>query len=293
MELKSDLRLIISLIPKSDKKVKFEEWLKELSIKLKAQNHSFILNRFNNYLDFSIKFYGLNKVDKKFRYGNQVRCRLDLNNKLDQSILSDYFDIKTLTGFLHLDWKFNLHNNGQLSSGEKAKFNLFSRFHSVHKKGKQLDNLIILIDEGDTLFHPEWQRTYFKDLIQGLKLIFKNSKSIQIIFTTHSPFVTSDLPWYSIIKLDKDEESGLTKVFYNNDKPTFAANIHDLFADSFYMENGFVGEFAKEKIKSLFERIKQPSKDSILELEKEIKLIGEPFIQMSLLETLKENTTNE
>lgn len=65
---------------------------------------------------------------------------------------------------------------------------------------------MILIDEGDTLFHPEWQRTYLNDLLKGLKIIFKNTSSIQIIFTTHSPFVTSDLPWYSIIKLDKYEK---------------------------------------------------------------------------------------
>lgn len=298
VDLENDLELIISLISKSDKKVKFEEWLKEFSNKLKAQNHSFILDRFNSYLDFTIKFYGLNEVDKRFRYGNQVRCRLDLNNKLDQSILSDYFELKTLTGFLHLDWKFNLHNNGQLSSGEKAKFNLFSRFYSVLKKAQWhngLQNLLILIDEGDTLFHPEWQRTYLNDLIKGLKLIFLEVKSIQIFLTTHSPFVTSDLPWYSIIKLDKDEESGLTKVIYNNDKPTFAANIHDLFADSFYMDKGFVGEFAREKINDLFERISKISKeDEISLIEKEIRLIGEPFIQMSLLKHLEnQNTSHE
>jgi hypothetical protein len=298
-ELENDLALIISLIPKSDNKVKFEEWLKEFSSKLKAQNNSFILDRFNSYLNFSNNFYGLNKVDKRFRYGNLVRCRLDLNNMLDQSILSDYFEIKTLTGFLHLDWKFNLHNNGQLSSGEKAKFNLFSRFHSVLKKAewqsKDLSNLLILIDEGDTLFHPEWQRTYLNDLLKGLKIIFKNTSSIQIIFTTHSPFVTSDLPWYSIIKLDKYEKSGLTKVNYNNDKPTFAANIHDLFADSFYMDKGFVGEFAREKINDLFERIFKISKeDEISLIEKEIRLIGEPFVQMSLLKHLEnQNSSHE
>lgn len=87
----------------------------------------------------------------------------------------------------------------------------------------------------------------------------------------------------------------MTKVNYNNDKPTFAANIHDLFADSFYMDKGFVGEFAREKINDLFERIFKISKeDEILLIEKEIRLIGEPFVQMSLLKHLEnQNSSHE
>lgn len=295
--ISNELKLIISSIPKNDKSNDFENWFKEFLMNLKNNQLSWILDRFILHIEFIIMFFELNDVNKRFRYGNQVRCRLDLKKELDQNILELYFKLKSLTGYLHLDWKFNLHNNGQLSSGEKAKFNLFSRFHSVLKKAmwqsKDLSNLLILIDEGDTLFHPEWQRTYLNDLLKGLKLIYKHTSSIQIIFTTHSPFVTSDLPWYSIIKLDKDEESGLTKVIYNNDKPTFAANIHDLYKETFYLENGFVGEFAKEKINSLMKRIKKPNKKQIPNLIREIDLIGEPFIQMSLFEALKEKTLNE
>jgi hypothetical protein len=284
-----EINNIINSIPRVNGKNDFKKWLEEFksNCDLNNSNNSYLISNFIKRLDFILSFFILKEVDKRFRYADNIRCRLDLSKKDDLKILNNYFEFKSLTGFLHLDWKFNFHSNGELSSGQKAKFNLLSRFHSVFEKDKNLENLLILIDEGDTLFHPEWQRTYLNDLLKGLKLIFKNTSSIQIIFTTHSPFVTSDLPWYSIIKLDDNEENGLTKVIYNNDQPTFAANIHDLFADSFFMDKGFVGEFARVKINDLFYRISKISKEiDSNSLKKEIGLIGEPFVRHSLLNHL-------
>lgn len=280
------IKQIIAVIPIVSNKTTLNNWItdfKENCTTIKFHYKDRLIQRF----EFVLKFFSLDEVDKKFRHANNIRCRLNLQTNFDKQILEDYFKIKHLTGFLHLDWKFDLHSNGQLSSGEKSKFNLFSRFHSVIKnaemQSKTLSNLIILLDEGDTLFHPEWQRTYLNDFINGIKIIFKDSKSIQIILTTHSPFVTSDLPWYSTIKLDKDNNTDMTLVNYNNDNPTFAANIHDLFTDSFYMEKGFVGEFARNKINNLFDRVSTMcSKENSIEIQKEIDLIGEPFIRTSL-----------
>lgn len=258
-------------------------------------DNSFIEAEIHGRILFILQLFDIPKIN--FRYGDNSTCRLNIKEHIDKKIVDLYFQLKRITGFLLIDWQFTVHNNGQLSSGEKAKFNLFGRFHSVLKKakwqGKDLSNLLILIDEGDTLFHPEWQRNYLNDLLKGLKLIFKETKSIQIILTTHSPFVTSDLPWYSIIKLNKVEETGLTQVKYDNTKPSFAANIHDLFADSFYMDLGFVGEFAREKINNLFDRITEKhNKDDVAEIKKEIALIGEPFVQSSLMKYLGQQTAS-
>ncbi|MNK32893.1 hypothetical protein D3C87_513640 [compost metagenome] len=292
--LNHEIDKLINAIPEKEQNQSLEDWIKLYSQNITASRF-FDTERLLERIDFVLMFYKLDSPDKRFRYANNTRCRLHVSN--DKEILDKYFEIKNLSGFLHLDWKYNLYDNGQLSSGEKAKFNLFSRFFSVLKKVEwkegNLDNLLILVDEGDTLFHPEWQRKFLKDFINGLKLIFTKTKSIQLILTTHSPFVTSDLPWYSIIKLNKDIETGLTKVDYNDSTLSFAANIHDLFADSFYMENGFIGQFAVEKIETLFKKIEDSNKDQITLLEKEINLIGEPFIKMSLLESLNEKFFNE
>jgi ABC-type methionine transport system ATPase subunit len=106
-----------------------------------------------------------------------------------------------------------------------------------------------------------------------------NIKGINIIFVTHSPFILSDIPSSHIIRL----ENGKIK----ENKETFGTNIHDLLADTFFMPNGFMGEFAKEKINSAIEWLKpeEPienedwNKDKMLNF---INMIGEPLIKNSL-----------
>ncbi|WP_256149500.1 AAA family ATPase [Anaerotignum propionicum] len=66
----------------------------------------------------------------------------------------------------------------------------------------QVDSLIILIDEADLTFHPRWQQRYIKSLVDFLVQIFKSYK-VQIIFTTHSLILISDIDHSSVIRLTK------------------------------------------------------------------------------------------
>ena len=74
-------------------------------------------------------------------------------------------------------------------------------------------------------------------------------KDIQILVTSHSPFIVSDLPNENVIFLTKEENKGncVVKNSLNDMKKTFGANIHTLLSDSFFMES-LMGEFAKSKI---------------------------------------------
>ena len=271
------------------------------SLDFKFENDdSLLYEHFNTIWQARIKFLqellALDEYDFK-PYSDNPNCILDVKNVVHNKVVEAYFSSFQITGFLLTNWKMERVANGSLSSGEQMRFSLFSRFYDAYKKFAELSpspkNVLLLLDEAETSYHPEWQRTFFNDFKAFLETVFLEIDSIQIILSTHSPFISSDLPWFSIIRLEKATDAGLTKVDYKKQNTTFAANIHDLFADSFYMDKGFVGAFAVEKIKNLFERIKQPTLDEIPGLEREIKLIGEPFIQMSLLEALKENTSNE
>lgn len=221
---------------------------------------------------------------------DDVKAYILLDEQNEYNLLKKYFDSVSLTGFLVTDWRFSRFSTGEMSSGEKGLISLFSRFYSVYSNARIFDrqnkSMLILIDEGDQLFHPEWQRKFLCRLLKFLVEIFDFAESIQIILTTHSPFIASDLPSFSIIKLNKI--NGFTRVeTVNSDQSTFAANIHELFTDNFYLENGLVGEFAISKVKSLFKKI-ATSRDSYSLLEREISLIGEPFIKYSLEEKMKD-----
>lgn len=150
-----------------------------------------------------------------------------------------------------------------------------------------------MIDELDLYFHPEWQRKYLSILLEFIPQIFIDKK-VQLLLSTHSPFITSDLPTQNIRFLEKRITEGKEVYEYcsfieRTDQNTFGANIYTLLADSFYMENGFAGEFAQRKINQLLDDLSQVRNDSSPiknwdELFFKISMIGEPVIKEKLLE---------
>ncbi|MFF2241655.1 AAA family ATPase [Bacillus thuringiensis] len=169
---------------------------------------------------------------------------------------------------------------GNLSSGQKALLNVFSRFYSLAKESLS-KNLLILIDEGDIYFHPQWQKRFVKDILMFLTNIFTD-KNIQIILTSHSPFVISDLPPNNVILLGQKSDKDIEPI--NEGKPTFAANFHTLFADSFFIKGGLIGDYAKDKINETIQFLKYGEKDrEFAKYAKNfINLIGEPVIREKL-----------
>jgi len=104
-----------------------------------------------------------------------------------------------------------------------------------------------------------------------------DAKYYHLIFTTHSPFLLSDIPKENIIFLN-DEPSI---------KQTFGANIHTLLSDSFFMDDGLMGEFAKNKINKIIRFLNGKNRFidfPIEQIEKVIKSIGEPFLKQKLLD---------
>ncbi|MFD1604695.1 AAA family ATPase [Flavobacterium artemisiae] len=185
---------------------------------------------------------------------------------------------------------FTYEPHGQFSSGEKHLLTLYSRFFWARKQiknsetrthGIKGESIVIFIDEGEVALHPEWQRVFFDKIITFLSELFKDKK-IQLILTTHSPFVLSDIPQNNVLFLDKDENNN-TKISNIEKEQTFGANIHELLADSFFLNEGFMGEFAKSKILDLINYL--TFDDQIAEKENNIKPTGN-WSEQSALEVI-------
>jgi len=159
------------------------------------------------------------------------------------------------------------------SSGE---YNFLLTFAKIFKCLSSLNNknIFIIIDEGELTLHPKWQKNYINLIIAFLRSNFKNFK-FHIIFTTHSPFLLSDIPKENIIFLDK-KKNGDCKVLNHDEvlskKQTFGANIHTLLSDSFFMEDGLMGEFAKSKINEIIDFYKIVQKKQHINCLKKIYL---------------------
>lgn len=184
-----------------------------------------------------------------------------------------------------------------LSSGEQAFFNFLSRIFSRRKfiLDSTKSNILLLIDEGDLNYHPEWQRTFLNDALELTTELFPN-KNLQFIFTSNTPFIVADLPKDKVIHLDKKEEKErdlddnlirqFRTVVIKKDRPeTFASNIHTLLANNFYLSS-FLGEFAKKKIEALVEELSPDTEEiqpeRLENIKKLISQVGEPIIKKRL-----------
>lgn len=112
---------------------------------------------------------------------------------------------------------------------------------------KEGDSALIFIDEGEVYYHPEWQRRYLKVLLDMICEQGRNLK-IQIIITTNSPFVLSDILQEDVIYLQKEENDSIP------DTNTLGQNIHKLLRDNFFMDYT-IGEYAKEMIEQMMSEL--------------------------------------
>lgn len=223
----------------------------------------------------------LSEVDGSDNYPVGKRIFLLENGK---EILDLYGETLSITGYLEISLP-------ELSSGELGFLTLFARFNSLNNKhrfpNKEIDkysSLLILIDEGDLYFHPKWQVQFINYLNQMFPKIFAGKK-IQVIVTSHSQFIASDLPSNHLLFLRKGKD-GLCEIDDGLDK-TFAANIHELLSSAFFIEGAHIGAFAKSIIHKILDQMALGDNNEIYtndELKALIDIVGEPWVRSQLLE---------
>lgn len=189
--------------------------------------------------------------------------------------------------------KYLLIEDLPLSSGERAFLNIFKSLNLIsfynelisNKEVSTRENILLLVDEIDLYFHPEWQVNLLKYFLEELKIQFPKNQ-IQIIFTTHSPILLSDVPLSNTIYIKK--ENDISKILEKDElKPTFAANIYSLFNDSFFLRGkGVTGEYSRNVINLVYTKLRKNLYDEVEKDKKEIRYIldsiGEPLIKNKL-----------
>lgn len=231
--------------------------------------------------------FSKNYADYFSERSDQIFFNLELKDNI--KILNKLKD-EFLTKIWNKGNTIDFHWRG-LSSGEWLMWDLFATLHYEVKKGLSYEllpnELLLILDEGELGMHPQWQKEYLNRLVTTLPKIFKG-KNIQLILTSHSPFLVSDLPKENVIFLEKGKS-------VLREEQTFGQNIHTLFADSFFMSGGLIGEFAKNKINTEiitvingFNKENPITTDKAESLSKKIEMIGEPLIKRKLTMMLEE-----
>lgn len=151
---------------------------------------------------------------------------------------------------------------GYFSSGQYAKFTFLAKLywfldgyqkdieHYNELVGQQVfsrddalqeeETALLFIDEGELYYHPEWQRRYLTTL---LCMVSKNEtrSRVQIILTTNSPFIISD-----VLKDDVKYLADQEREFDD----TLGQNIHKLLKNNFFMDYT-IGEYSRELIEKI------------------------------------------
>ena len=207
--------------------------------------------------------------------------------------LNYYFESCSSSNYLNFSWC------PDISSGEFAQLNIYSRLYSLHDEDKftmptrtkitqkgsstitedyivkdmnditdeeheKLTNLIVFFDEIEITVHPEVQRGLVKNLITFFEEFFEGYK-IHLIFASHSPVLLSDIPKSNVCFMERDNntEPPTVKIRDNCEmENTFGANIHTLHRSSFFMKHGTAGQFATEKIKKILEHLESSGQDN-------------------------------
>lgn len=123
------------------------------------------------------------------------------------------------------------------SSGESALFDQFAKIdREVQKVSGEVGDLIIMIDEGDAFLHLKWQQKYIKFLDAFVMRVRAGFSSVQVILTTHSPVLMSDVPSDSVIRLGE----------FSRGVVTFAAPLHKILSST--VGAGSIGDFSADRI---------------------------------------------
>lgn len=135
-----------------------------------------------------------------------------------------------------------------LSAGEEANLTLFTAIHNqVKVKSPDKRKYIFLFDEIERYMHPEMCRCLISDLIDLLNTY--NDKEFQIMISSHSSFIASDIKNNNVICL---ERKGIKTEISTASKATLGQNIHTILKENFFLSSTF-GKYAI-KIMELVEK---------------------------------------
>lgn len=284
---KSGFNLLLDIVKELDKNE-----VKDETRKIRKEYVESIITIVNIFIEIreNGSLIDSNSASILLKYTNNNRSLFEeLNDRLFQHTKS-----KKLVDKFCYDLNENFNNyyllketpDYHMSTGEGNLIEIFSQLYtylSMHEGSSE--DIILLVDELESGMHLEWSRRLIQILIDNLSEILEDEgkgREIQLIFTTHSPYMLSDIKPGNVIMIEKNQETGYSegKVLQN----TFAKNIQEIMKEN--LIDNIYGDFALAKINSMIERLngEEEQEGNEEELLKEIHLISEPILRNKLLE---------
>ncbi|MBK24699.1 MAG: hypothetical protein CME70_11945 [Halobacteriovorax sp.] len=288
--------LLIAVLFSSDRRTFYMELNKLMIFSGRSENFISLEEQ-----GFSFKKFerSVVKIQTKFNNVEKVLTILRKNSSFDYGMPRKFYPEEEEELFIFQNTifeKYNLETLGfsmgwqGVSSGQIAKLTLFSRLYSAFSSNIKGTSFMIILDEPDIYLHPEWQRTFLKDLRDFLRKIeSKSSKemSFQLLLTSHSPLLIGDLKKDSVKVLKRSNRGSTLEDVCDL---TFGSNIHTSYAITFSLDST-KGAIFDEAINSIYRLIEVGDEISLSTLESSIELLketGDELIRESFLDRIKE-----
>lgn len=112
---------------------------------------------------------------------------------------------------------------------------------------------IILLDEPEAYMHPELARQFIARMYEIMGK-YTDSAAVQVIISTHSPFMMSDVFPEEVTRLDIHKDTGNAIVKNGSAREYFGANIHTILADSFFLDYT-IGEYSRVILEETYKKL--------------------------------------
>ena len=158
-----------------------------------------------------------------------------------------------------------------LSTGEAQYLDLHAALYQAIKayqyKHRSGDTCVLLLDEPDCRFHPEWSRNFIQNLKELLNTEAFREYRYQVIISTHSPILVSDVVKESIHCLYRNKDGSVS---IRSSNYGLMSNLSNLFTDTFFSQSVF-GAFAEQYANTLIQDINAAAQESNLVTEQLIE----------------------
>ena len=154
------------------------------------------------------------------------------------------------------------------------------------KNSKQPHTFLLLLDEIEAGLHPKQQQCLIEKLTAFLSHALPESH-FQILLTTNSPIVLSDLTAGRVFKVKQNEDG--TEI-EKEEMLTFGANLYDLFCRGLSMDEGTTGFFAQRKINSAIQFARSGNREQMenrREFSYIVNSVGEEFIRDYIIDEIQ------
>lgn len=137
-------------------------------------------------------------------------------------------------------------------------------------------NCLLLFDEPETHFNPDWRAKFISILQESLKKSECNNLMKDILITSHSPFLISDCYPNKVIVFGRNDEDKVTAVNASDKNIRTFGSSYDIIMEDIFNKNQSIGNYANSKFQKIkFDRIKNVK--DIKNIKKDLRELGDSY----------------